>query len=244
MKTIHMILQGKGGVGKSMVSSILCQYLRQNGGIKAVDTDPVNQTLSGYKSLNVTELNIRNGDDIDPRQFDQLMELVFNADVNNVIIDNGAATFMPLCAWMVENQTVNMWHDEGLRVLLHCIVTGGQALQDTTRGLASLAKYFDIPIFVWLNRYFGEIAFGDKKDFEEFGVYEKYHDKISAIIKIPLKTAATFGKDLEELFARRQTFAEAADDATLPIMTRQRLKIWWSEMRQAIDLAGMIDSAK
>ena len=38
---IHFTLQGKGGVGKSLVASILAQYFRHRGAeIHCIDTDP------------------------------------------------------------------------------------------------------------------------------------------------------------------------------------------------------------
>src|SRR5579859_3467685 len=44
--TIHLTLQGKGGVGKSLVASILAQYFRHHGReIRCIDSDPVNQTF-------------------------------------------------------------------------------------------------------------------------------------------------------------------------------------------------------
>ena len=45
---IHMSLQGKGGVGKSLVAAILSQYLASRGQDVA---DPVNHTLSEYRGL-------------------------------------------------------------------------------------------------------------------------------------------------------------------------------------------------
>ena len=221
-----------------MVSSVLCHYLLQKNSnmiVAAIDTDKVNHTLGGYKELHVQELEIRTGDNIDPRKFDELMEIIDQTpDDSQVVIDNGAATFLPLCSWMVENQTIDMWIDQGYRVLLHSVVTGGQAIRDTTKGLNALATRFSSPIIVWLNYYFGDIAFGNNNVFEKFTIYEKNKEKIEGIIRIPLKTASTFGKDLEDLFARHQTFADAINDGTLPIMTRQRLRIWWKEMCQAI----------
>ena len=39
--TIHLSLQGKGGVGKSLIASILAQYLLKRGKpVRCVDTDP------------------------------------------------------------------------------------------------------------------------------------------------------------------------------------------------------------
>ena len=110
MSTIHFILQGKGGVGKSLVASLLCQYLRQHGlPVSAVDTDPVNSTLTGYKELEVKRLNIMEGDDIDQRRFDTLMEIIFQQPENgHIVIDNGASSFVPLCSYLKENDALTL----------------------------------------------------------------------------------------------------------------------------------------
>ena len=45
--TVHFVLQGKGGVGKSFVASILGQYFQVRGrDVRCFDTDPVNQTFA------------------------------------------------------------------------------------------------------------------------------------------------------------------------------------------------------
>ena len=242
MRTVHLILQGKGGVGKSLVASLLCQYLIEQGReILAFDTDPVNQTLTGYKDLPVQGLKLMKGDDIDRRRFDQLIEAVLSAS-DDVVVDNGAATFVPLSSYLKENQTVDFLEEAGMRVLIHTVFTGGQAMKETADGLVSLARHFStVPLVVWLNRYFGEIATAGKQ-FEEFKVYRENQDQIAGLIYIPMKSPQTFGRDLEELFSRHQTFAQAAVDASLPVMTRQRLKIFWSEVCQAIDKTGIIDA--
>ena len=44
---IHVSLQGKGGVGKSLIASVLAQYfITQGHRVQCIDTDPVNHTLS------------------------------------------------------------------------------------------------------------------------------------------------------------------------------------------------------
>ena len=242
MRTVHLILQAKGGVGKSLVASLLCQYLIAQGrNILAFDTDPLNQTLTGYKDLAVQELKLMKGDDIDRRRFDQLVEAILSAS-GDVVVDNGAASFVPLSAYLKENQTVNFLEESGIRVLIHTVFTGGQAMKETADGLVSLASHFPTtPLVVWLNRYFGEIA-TETKQFEEFKVYRENQDQIAGLISIPLKSPQTFGRDLEELFSRHQTFASAFADDSLPVMTKQRLKIFWSEVCQAIDKTGIFDA--
>ena len=43
--TVHLSLQGKGGEGKSLVASILAQYLDHRLWGPRIDSDPVNKTL-------------------------------------------------------------------------------------------------------------------------------------------------------------------------------------------------------
>lgn len=68
MTISHFIMQGKGGVGKSLVAAILYQYLAKQGcQVFGCDTDPVNSSLARHKSLNVKVIDLMEGDDIDPR---------------------------------------------------------------------------------------------------------------------------------------------------------------------------------
>ena len=52
MSIVHFILQGKGGVGKSVVAALLAQYLHdKNVTVRCVDADPLNKTLAGFEAL-------------------------------------------------------------------------------------------------------------------------------------------------------------------------------------------------
>src|SRR4051795_6729771 len=96
MAKIHMILQGKGGVGKSVIAALLAQYIAGNGKKPlCIDTDPVNATFHGYKELDVHRLQIMEGDEINPRHFDALVEMIAPTR-DDAIIDNGASSFVPL----------------------------------------------------------------------------------------------------------------------------------------------------
>jgi hypothetical protein len=234
MNTIHLILQGKGGVGKSLVASLLMQYLREKElAILGIDTDPVNSTLAGYKGMPVKLLELLDGGDIDPRRFDLLVETVMALDNHHVIVDNGASSFIPLCSYLAGSGAIDLLEQHGHTVYLHTVITGGQAMSDTANGLASLCRNFETPIIVWLNSYAGEIAM-QAQQFEDFSVYQGNIQRIKAVIKIPLFNRDTFGRDLEELFSRRETF-KAAIDSSLPIMTRQRLTMFWRAMMEELD---------
>src|SRR5215467_9167204 len=93
VSAIHMSLQGKGGVGKSFIASLLAQYFVSRGrSVTCIDTDPVNRTLSQYKGLNVECLKLLRDDGIDGRGFDTLMETILTGE-GIFVIDNGASTF-------------------------------------------------------------------------------------------------------------------------------------------------------
>lgn len=226
MAKIHTVLQGKGGVGKSMIAAIIAQYKAGKGQKPlCIDTDPVNATFEGYKALNVRRLNIIEGDEINTRNFDALIELVASTK-NDVIIDNGASSFVPLSHYLISNEVPALLQDMGHEMVIHTVITGGQALLDTINGFAQLAGQFpaECPFVVWLNPYWGAIEHEGKK-FEQMKAYTANKDRVSAIIRIPTLKEETYGRDLAEMLQARLTFDEAIAIDSLTIMTRQRLKI-------------------
>ena len=233
MATIHLIQQGKGGVGKSLIASFLYQVLTNNQiKVVAFDTDPENATLAGYKEYDVTRLDIMDGDNINPRQFDTLMEsLVALAPDAHAIVDNGASSFYALGSYLRENKVLQLLQEEeGHRVYLHTVITGGQASIDTLSGLKRLCDNFpEIPKVVWLNPYFGDIT-ADGKGFEDFKIYKQYANQFCALIKLPAKPSVTLQKDLEDLFAKRISFASAISNTDFGLMVRRRYKVYWEDL--------------
>jgi hypothetical protein len=226
MSKIHMVLQGKGGVGKSMIAAAIAQHKMSKGQTPlCIDTDPVNATFEGYKALKVRRLNIMDGDEINTRNFDVLVELIATAE-NDVIIDNGASSFVPLSHYLISNQVPALLQDMGHTLVVHTVITGGQALLDTVSGFAQLASQFpaECLFVVWLNPYWGTIEH-EGKGFEQMKAYTANKGRVSAIIKIPTLKEETYGRDFAEMLQERMTFDEALGMESLTIMTRQRLKI-------------------
>ena len=226
MAKIHVILQGKGGVGKSVAASFLAQYKTQKGQAPlCIDTDPVNATFHGYKALNVKRLQIMEAEEINPRSFDALVELIAAAK-GDVIIDNGASSFVPLSHFLISNQVPALLIEMGHELVVHTVVTGGQALLDTISGFSQLVSQFpaEALFVVWLNPYWGAIEH-EGKVFEQMKAYTTRKERVSAIIHIPALKKETYGRDLGDMLQERLTFDEALAMESLTIMTRQRLKI-------------------
>ncbi|MDP3229622.1 MAG: ArsA-related P-loop ATPase [Acidovorax sp.] len=241
MASIHMVLQGKGGVGKSMVAATLAQYLRHLGQSPlCIDTDPVNATFEGYRALDVQRLNILEGDEINTRRFDDLVELVAGAQ-QDVIIDNGASSFVPLSHYLVSNQVPALLQEMGHELIVHTVVTGGQALVDTVSGFVQLVSQFpsECRFVVWLNPFWGAIEY-EGKAFEKMKAYSEHKAKVSAIVKIPALKEETYGRDFSDMLQQRLTFDEALAHETLTIMTRQRLKIVRTQLFGQLETSAVV----
>lgn len=241
MAKTHMVLQGKGGVGKSFIAATLAQYKVLKGQTpKCLDTDPVNSTFLGYKALGVQRIEILEGDEINSRRFDQLVEVIAHSK-DDVIVDNGASSFVPLSHYLISNRVPALLLDMGHQLVIHTVITGGQALLDTVSGFAQIAAQFprEALFVVWLNPYWGPIEH-DSKGFEKLKAYQENKSRVAAIVNIPNLKDETYGRDLRDMLQKRQTFEEALAEDNLTIMTRQRLKIIRDQLFGQLDGAAVI----
>ena len=241
MAKIHMILQGKGGVGKSVIAALLAQYKASKGHqTLCLDTDPINATFHGYQALNVQQIALMENDEIVPRRFDALVEIMAPS-AHDIIIDNGASAFVPLTHYLISNQIPALLARMGHELVIHTVITGGQALLDTVNGFRQLAGQFpaEASFVVWLNPYWGPIQH-EGKSFEQLKAYQDRKSRVSAIVQIPLLKEETFGRDLSDMLQARQTFNEALAAASLTIMTRQRLQIIKGKLFDHLDQAAVL----
>lgn len=236
MNQVHVTLQGKGGVGKSLVASLLAQYHRGKGvPVVAVDTDPVNATLSGYEALAPRRLELLDGSRVDERRFDELMEALLTEDAT-FVVDNGAASFIPFSNYLIENRAAEMIAGADKQLVVHTVVTGGQALVDTLAGFDALAAQLppDTQLVVWLNEYFGAIT-ADGKSFEQMRAYQEHRHRVRGMVRIPRQTSDTFGKDVELMLDRRLTFDEVTQSPAFGLMAKQRLAMVRRTIDQQLD---------
>lgn len=242
MADIHITLQGKGGVGKSVICSLLTQNLREAGKtVLPIDSDPVNASFTGYKALGAQYIDLIDGKDINPRKFDGLMEMIFNSDSECIVIDNGASSFISMASYMKSNQVVELLTSMGHNVYIHTVVTGGQSQRDTLIGFKELAESFgpsEAKLIVWINNFWGPIE-KDGKSFEQMKVYKDNVKIVHGIVDIPQLDEKTFGEDMGKMLTNHLTFAEATDreNTKFETMAKQRLKMTWKNLSQNISVA-------
>lgn len=241
MAKIHMTVQGKGGVGKSVIASVIAQYKQQLGqNPSCVCLDPVNATFTGYKALGAKHLQIMENEDINKRKFDELIELIAESK-DDVVIDTGSTSFISLTHYIISNQIPALLTEMGHELVIHTVITGGQALLDTVNGFAQLASQLptNTCFVVWLNPFWGPVEY-EGKSFEQLKAYATNKAKVSAIINIPTLKAELHGRDFADMLKERLTFDEAIAMESRTIMTRQRLKQVKTQLFEQLDNARVL----
>jgi hypothetical protein len=236
---VHFILQGKGGVGKSLISAILAQYFRVRKVMPhCFDTDPVNATFAQYQALAAEHINVLRRGAIHDRRFDELFEKICKIE-SVCIVDTGATTFVPLWNYILENDIRGFLAARSRRVYVHSVVAGGQAMSDTLNGFERLAETTtEKNVIVWLNEYFGEVS-NDGKPFEDFRVAQEQSDKLLGTVVIRERNPNTYGDDMRQMLAKRLTFEEAIGLAEFSLVSKQRLTIIRRELFEQLDRIEM-----
>jgi hypothetical protein len=225
-RTLHVVLQGKDGVGKTVVALLLAQRIEETGKpVVSVDADPVHASLSRLAATRPERLSLFAGHTIDTCALDRLIRELLRKDAH-IVVDSGAAGFVPIGRYLVENDAAVSMTEAGHDVVAHVVVTGVPGMLDTMKGLDAIARHFPprIRIVVWLNEYFGPIVNANGKPFEELPVYTDNRERIFALVLLPMLSEQA-SADLRMMFDRRLSFAQALapDNTSVHSVQKSRL---------------------
>jgi hypothetical protein len=240
-RLLHFVLQGKGGVGKTMTALLLAQCIADKGEpVICADTDPVNASLSSLSPLPTEQVSIFNGNRVDTRALDEFTERMVTED-SHFVIDNGASSFVPISHYLLENDVSALLAEEGRLPVIHVVVTGGPGMLDTMKGLSSVLADFPptVRVVVWVNQFFGPVINANGKKFHEMPIYLEHKDRIFASINLPpLSDEAS--SDVREMISKRISFADALkrDNSSMLRMQKSRLfklrEALWPQIQQVI----------
>lgn len=238
---IHFILQGKGGVGKSFISVLLTQFLTsKNKNVVCIDTDPNNASFFAFSELNVKRIQILNDDnEIEQAKFDGLIEEIIastEAGASDLVIDSGSSCYINFSTYLLQNEVFTMLKDMGHNVIIHTVVVGGQGALESITSLNQMCKnyrFFEIPLYVWINSFVGEVKI-DGKSFAELKIYANNKDVIAGYIEMPMYKNE-FRKDLDEVMTNHITFTTAINSDNYKLMQKQRLKTMQRKFYEVIE---------
>jgi hypothetical protein len=233
---VHLVLQGKGGIGKSVIASWLSEYLLNRcKNVHCIDGDPVNRSLAQYKSLNAEKLDLVNEEGLIVRiRYDALLER-FATEDGVFVVDSGATAFLPLWSYIVETEVIRVLRETGRKLYVHCVVSGGEMLSDSLLGFDTLASSTpDRNVVVWINEYFGPVA-RDGKTFDQMNVFQKHADKLLGSIGIPQRSADTFGATVLLMREKKLTFEEAIQSDQFMLAQKARIQIVRRDLYEQLD---------
>lgn len=235
---VHMMLHGKGGVGKSFINFVLAQYLLSHGEVPlCIDTDPVNWTFGSYKGLNVSKFDILEGRKVRRDRFDLLFNLIGKSNEGkDVVIDVGTSTYLPFLDYIISSDIPGLLDGIGRELVVHTVVTGGFALEATIKGTVDLVRLVpeSVPVVVWLNPYWGPVE-RNGRWFEEFPEYKMVdRGEKTEILRMP-EYPPLFQQDLVDMLRMRLTFDEALTSGRFWLLNLQRLVMIRRELFTLMD---------
>ena len=155
------------------------------------------------------------------------MEMIVSTE-SDFVIDNGAATFMPLTKYLVENDIYQVMAEHGKKVYIHSVLVGGQGQSDTYDGLAALLGKVDkfAKVVIWENEFWGKIDF----DGHPITASKLYKDadkagKIAGIVNVVNRSQSdTFVDDMKQMTGKSMTLADVMASPDFNFIAKNRLK--------------------
>lgn len=256
---VHMILQGKGGVGKSVAATLLAQYFTDQA-LNAerpcpplyLDTDPATQTFLKYNAKGFAVEHIKIAEDdritINPAKFDELFERIVTQEPrNDVVIDTGSSNFLNLIDYMKQVRIPEILPDQGYQLIIHVVLAGGNVLVDTVQSLDTIcqqfAEFHPLDIIIWTNTVNGIVQTDKWQHFKQSATAQGYAEHIRGYIDLPLLPADLQAKDFKKLLDHTDTFALADQLPIYKWAERVRLRhlrnvIWQQIAKGLADITG------
>lgn len=223
MKQVHMTLAPKGGIGKSLVATLLTQWLRDSGqAVVAFDNDPATATLQSYKSLDVRKLELVREGVVNKHAYDEMFMAMTTEDAA-FVVDNGASNFLELTNYIEASDLFEVLASVGLQPYVHVPLVGGDDCLLTVGGADRLATVLPpvARIVVWHNLYKGPIAY-DGVAWEKMEAYKRHARRFHAEVSIAKRDDMT-NAAVEKMLTRRDTFAEVMASNDYNLLDKSRL---------------------
>jgi hypothetical protein len=242
MNVIHLVMTGKGGVGKSLISTLLAQYINKTTGMPfCADTDPSNPTFASYPAFQAKHIDIMTPEmNINKRRFDELMDELLSAETD-CVVDNGSSSFLPLMAYFIENNVIEHLCEAGKVVIIHAVLVGGLGLEETQRGIETLLKAQVAPLVIWENEKYGPVEKKGKR-FKDSNVYSEYEHRILGVVRIAQRGSDTYGEDMHIMTSNRMTFDDVMTSSLFLTFARQRMLTVQRDIDKQLDEIAFVEA--
>jgi hypothetical protein len=242
---IHLVCQSQGGVGKTLISVLLTQYLRDRGHpVRAYDLDPCSNTFASFEALEVMQPDLWSADalGLNTAVFDPFLETLMVSQ-DEVVVDISSRAFLSWIAYLHHTDWVVPFQEAGQVICIHLAVVGGMRLRETVSDLEYHAEHFapSCPLVVWLNDFFGPIVFKGV-DFESMPAYEARRHHIQGLVYLPICPQKGYEDDMTPIFTDRLTFDACFALNGLGVMQKHRLRQFQQQLYRQLDVVLPIEA--
>ena len=228
MSSIHFIGGEKGGVGKSLTSRLLAQYMiDQQIPFLGFDTDRSHGALlrfyEGFASLVV----------LDKREaFDVVVEAATESPERRILVDLAAQTHDPLVQWIDDAGVIELAQELGVTLTYWHVMDAGK---DSVDLLGKLLDRFGASLQYVLVR--NQVRGADFAVLDQSGLQDKataLGAKLITLKKLHEGVANKIDADSSSFWKATQS-----EPAGLGLMDRQRLKMWLRDAYREIESVGV-----
>lgn len=242
MNEFHLVAQAKGGIGKSLVASLVGQYKRDYKQAPAVcvDIDPLNNTFAQFKSLDVGFVDVTEGGKaIIPGKFDTFINAAAESEAD-FVVDSGASVFISLMNYLTQDSIIRaLAEDLNKKVFIHTILVGGQAKKFTLDGLGTLLhdvpNHPNVKIVVWINEFFGPLEI-DGHPVQKLKIIKEAQDRIAGFITLRCKESDVFNVEFKNYCEQHKTLADVKEGKP-QFAAKLRLETFTKDIFSQIDAA-------
>ena len=231
MANIHFIGGEKGGVGKSLVSRLVAQYLIDKElPFLGFDTDRSHGALLRFYSGFASPVLIDRYEALD-----SIIEAAVEQPERRILVDLAAQTHDPLVKWMDESGVLDMAGESGFTITYWHVMDSGR---DSVDLLKKLLDRFGARLNYVLVR--------NQMRGDDFGMLEQSgeQDRATGFGAVVVSIKHLSDSIIQKIDASSSSFWAAQHDADksrtgLGMMDRQRLKMWLRDAYQQIGTAAV-----
>ncbi len=226
MANIHFIGGEKGGVGKSLMSRVLAQYMIDRGlPFLGFDTDRSHGALMRFYAGHASTVIVDRYEALDT-----IVESAVDQPERRILVDLAAQTHGALVSWMDDAGVVNLADELGLKLFYWHVMDSGR---DSVDLLKKLLDRFGSSLQYVLVR--NHIRGSDFAQLEQSGEQQRAIELGAKIVSLKkLHDGA-----IQKIDAASSTFSTNAGGAPLGLMDRQRVKMWLRDAYRELDDVGV-----
>jgi hypothetical protein len=231
MNTIHLIGGEKGGVGKSLVSRVLAQYMiDKNIPFMGFDTDRSHGSLLRFYTDYAAPVVVDKYESLDG-----IVEAAVNQPEKRVLVDLAAQTHEALVQWMDESGVLETAEELGVAFRYWHVMDSGK---DSVDLLKKLLDRFDsrVSYVLVLNQVRGD-------NFETFKLSgereraEALHAQVIQLRRLHEPVMAKIDAGSTSFWAAKNR--TPSTPGGLGLLERQRVKLWLRNAYEQIDSVGV-----